>query len=389
VATTHVPVAPDVLQWALKRGGRSSDQAREKFARWDKWLTGNPATGPTPNQLQQLAAFTGVPFGFLLLRQPPELALPIADFREGHTGGRAEPSADLLAVLNQSILRQEWYRDYARRNDLAPVAVVGEGRNRAPVDVAADMRVKLHFEVHQRAGSWADTRRSLLEAFEGLGGLTVTTSMVGNNTHRPLDADEFRGFSLVDNLAPLVFVNARQTLNGQLFTLAHEFAHVWRGEGGIGSEDIHRSAENDLERWCNEVAAEFLVPQQTLRERFSSVTSLDSLPDRLDRLATIFRCGTLVVLQAIRRAGLVQFNDFDAAYAAEMQRLRRISDAPSASTGGDHYLNQPYRVGRRLSRAVVADAMEGRTSLTEAMALMSMKSLKTFDEYAGRLRVGA
>ena len=383
---THVPVAPDVLQWALERGGRSSDQAREKFARWDKWLTGNPSMGPTPNQLQDLAAFTGVPFGFLLLREPPVLALPIADFREGHTGGRSEPSADLLAVLNQSIRRQEWYRDYAQQNDFAPVAVVGAGHNSAPAIVASDMRVQLHFEVHQRIGTWAETRRLLLEAFEDLGGLTVTTSMVGNNNHRPLDAGEFRGFSLVDTLAPLVFVNANQTLNGQLFTLAHEFAHVWRGEGGIGSEDIHRSGETILEKWCNAVAGEFLVPSEVLRDRFNSVASLDSLPDRLDRLATIFKCGTLVVLQAIRRDALMQFRDFDAVYAAEIQRLRRIADARPTPAGGDHYLNQPYRVGRRLSQAVVADAIEGRTSLTEAMALMSMKSLKTFDEYAGRLR---
>lgn len=386
---THVPVAPEVLQWALEAGGRSVEQARARFARWDQWLTGATAAGPTPNQLQELSSFTGIPFGFLLLPQPPELALPIADFREGHTGGHTKPSADLLAVLNQSIRRQEWYRQYSQEHDLPPVKVVGSGRKLPAEDVAAEMRVKLHFDVEQRVGTWADTRGDLLESFENLGGLTVTTSMVGNNTHRPLDVDEFRGFSLIDSRAPLVFVNAKQTLNGQLFTLAHEFAHVWRGEGGISSEDVHRAAQTDVEAWCNAVAAEFLVPRQDLIERFNLVVKLDSLTAQLDRLAGIYRCGTLVVLQAIRRAALVRFDDFDSTYRTEVRRLRQLTDNKPASTGGDHYLNQPYRVGRRLSQAVVADAIEGHTSFTEAMGLMSMTSLKTFDEYARRLQVSA
>ena len=60
--------------------------------------------------------------------------------------------------------------------------------------------------------------------------------MVDNNTRRPLDENEFRGFTLVDDIAPLVFVNSHQTLNGQIFTLAHEFAHV----GGEEARDRER-----------------------------------------------------------------------------------------------------------------------------------------------------
>jgi hypothetical protein len=99
----------------------------------------------------------------------------------------------------------------------------------------------------------------------------------------------------------------------------------------------------------------------------------------------VYKCGTLVVLQAINRADLRRFENFDATYDAELRRLMEIQQDRSGGTGGDHYNNQPFRVGERLSRALIADAQEGRTSVTEAMRLMSMKSLNNFDEYARRL----
>jgi len=131
------------------------------------------------------------------------------------------------------------------------------------------------------------------------------------------------------------------------------------------------------------VASEVLVPSADLLERYAPLADLDTTP-LLDRLAHDFKCGTLVVLQALRRTGARQFPDFDGAYDAEVRRLEAVQrDRPGG--GGDHYNSQPFRIGERLSRALVADALEGRTGLTEAMDLMSMKTMNTFDEYVRRL----
>ena len=130
-------------------------------------------------------------------------------------------------------------------------------------------------------------------------------------------------------------------------------------------------------------------PEADLRRRYAGTTHLDQLSARLDSLAGAYRCGTLVVLQALRRASLETFANFDSVYEQEVTRLKRLSASRGSGGGGNHYLSQPYRVGNRLSRALIADAIEGRTPLTEALGLMSMKSLKTFDEYARRLGVVA
>lgn len=379
--TVRVAVSPDVLLWALDRAPDPAAVA-VAFPAIDRWVTGQAE--PTVRQLNDFATRTGTAYGYFFLPTPPVLELPIEDFREGFEGERyRDPSVNLLAVLHQSLNRQDWYRDYAIENGFAEVAVVGRGAVMSPLQAAADMRRELNYEVGNRVGTWTDQRKRLMDAFETLGGLTVVTSMVENNTHRPLDVDEFRGFSLIDDMAPLVFVNARQTINGQLFTLAHEFAHVWKGVGGISDENLRYEPHSEVERWCNHVASEFLVPSADLQERHETVDSLH-LTDQIARLASDYRCGTLVVLQALRRDGLYDFDDFQADYEAEVRRLLNF-ERKNLSSGGQFIYNQPFRIGTRLSRALISDAMAGRTRFTDAARLMSFKSMRNFDSYASYL----
>ena len=377
--TVRVDVAPSVLSWALDVTGADQESLHRRF-KVGQWLSADAR--PTLKQLKDFATAAGVPFGYLLLAHPPAWALPVPDFREGFHGAPT-PSANLVAVLGQSQRRQEWYRDYALGIGAEPLSFVGSAADLEPIETATRIRSAIDFEVSSRHGTWADTRKALLRGFEALGGLTVATSMVENNTRRPLDENEFRGFALVDDIAPLVFVNTHQTLNGQIFTLAHEFAHVWRGAGGIGNENPRADGQSTIERWCNAVASEVLVPRADLASRHSRVADA-LLTEALEALAHDFRCGTLVVLQALHRTGVRRIDNYAATYDAEVTRLRSLSDAGEGG-GGDHYNNQPFRVGDRFSRALIADALEGRTSINEAMRLMSMKSLSTFDEYARRL----
>jgi Zn-dependent peptidase ImmA (M78 family) len=381
--TPRLRISPEVLDWLVDRAGKDPEDFRHKYPKWDAWLSG--IADPTMRQAKELARTAGVPIGYLLLQRPPELKLPVPDFREGFVGDLREPSSDLLAVVHQSIRRQDWYRDYAEDRGLTGVEAVGAGAGQAPLEVAAQMRVALKFETTTRKGPWSDVRKQLLQAFEALGGLTVATSMVENNTHRLLDPDEFRGFALVDPLAPLVFVNTRQTVNGQIFTLAHEYAHVWLGQGGISLEDPKWEPQGEVELWCNAVASEFLVPREALAASYANIRDL-ALTEQLDRLARVFKCGTLVILQAIHRNELRPFRDFAEEYEAEKKRLLGLAK-DNTGGGGDHYNNQPFRIGERFSRAIITDALSGRTPLSEAIRLTSLRSMSSFDTYAERLGV--
>lgn len=378
----RVPVAPEVLSWAAWRSGRGHGALTHHFPTWDRWLAGQ--RHPTIRQVRELAQFTSVPFGYFFLPAPPELGLPLPDFRAGRGRRPAEPSLDLLAVIHASQERQSWYREYAVGIGAEALALVGSaGQSTAPEDVAEQITRRLRFDVADRHDmTWRDARRHLLQGFESLGGLAVASSMVGNNTHRILDPDEFRGFTIADPIAPLIFVNAADTLAGQIFTALHEMAHVWRGESGVSDEAPDRPPDDDVERWCNRVAGEVLVPLDDLRRRYRP----GPLTPQLDALAAVYCSSTLVVLLQLRRADLVPREGFDRTFAEETARVRGLAHTVP-STGGDFYRTQPYRLGERLPRAVIAETYAGRTTVTEALQLLSFSTPEHIDRYARTLGV--
>src|SRR5262249_54284267 len=141
------------------------------------------------------------------------------------------------------------------------VEFVGSLTTETPItEAAATMREALNFGVEDRGATWTDALRSLIDRAENAGVLVMVNAIVGSNTHRRLDPDEFRGFALVDPFAPVVFVNGADTKSAQIFTLAHELAHMWLGETALSNATLLSTPDTAIEGWCNRVAAEFLVP---------------------------------------------------------------------------------------------------------------------------------
>lgn len=379
MATVRVPIAPDLLRWARSRGGHDDVAMRQKFPQWDRWLADDQR--PTLKQAQDLARFSHVPFGMLLLPQPPRSELPIPDFRRGR-GALSEPSQNLLDIIHLAQRRQDWFRERLQQAGADELPFVGSGRDRPVDEVATAIRRALDFEVPRTGMRSADeARKHLLGKFEELGGLVSVSSMVGNDTHRGLDPEEVQGFTLHDRLVPYVFVNAADSKATQVFSFLHELAHVWHGDTGLSAEGFGSDGDG-VEAWCNRVAAEVAVPQADLRVRFNPAAA--DLTRELDRLARTYLCSTVVILLRLRDTNLLPDIDFDAVYRAEIDRLAQFR-ARSGDGGGDFYLNQPYRIGETLSRALIRDALSGQTPFTEAMSLMSFRSMSVFDKYAAHL----
>ncbi|ALN14488.1 hypothetical protein [Acidipropionibacterium acidipropionici] len=190
--TARVDVPRPVLEWAQKRGRRAQETMRRRFRDWDRWLAGEAR--PTVNQAQDLATFTHVPFGMLMLPEPPVERLPIPDFRSGPEASR-EPSQELLETVYLAQSRQAWFEEYLAQVGGEPVESSGSAVGKPVGETAGLISAALGYRPEDRSTlrDASAARKYLVQAFEGLGGLVSVSSMVGNDTHRPLDREEFRG----------------------------------------------------------------------------------------------------------------------------------------------------------------------------------------------------
>lgn len=374
---TRVPVNPELLQWACERSGMDHEDLVAKFGKLPEWQSGE--TQPTLKQLEAFARAVHVPVGYLFLSRPPEEPVPIPDFRTlaGRTVSR--PSPNLLDTIYSCQERQSWYRDFVRVTGEAALPFVGSAKVETPAEtVAAEMRETLAFDLAARRDctTWTEALRLFVRQADAAGVLVMVSGVVMSNNRRRLDPEEFRGFALSDPLAPLIFVNGADTKAAQMFTLAHELAHLWLGETALSNLGVApRPGARREEVWCNAVAAELLVPLAALR---ADLQEDEPLPDALSRLARTFKVSTLVILRRLLDAGWIDRARFEVAWAAELERLRHLVQQ-GGSGGGDFYRTTLSRVSRRFARALVASTLEGQTLYRDAFRMLGVSRSETFN----------
>jgi Zn-dependent peptidase ImmA (M78 family) len=375
----RVQVKPELLRWAAERSRIEPDVLTARFPKLDAWQ--RREVQPTLNQLEDFARATHTPIGYFFLPAPPVERVPIPDFRTVGGMRLQRPSPDLLDTIHLCQQRQEWYREFARTIGERPLSLAGMAAITSDVvETAERIRRALgfDFEERRRLPTWTDALRRFIELADNAGVLVMVSGVVGSNNRRKLDPDEFRGFALADPLAPLVFINGSDTKAAQMFTLAHELAHICLGQSAVSDAQPVEIAGNGVERWCNQVAAELLVPLAVFRHDYDRGADLRT---ETDRLARRFKVSTLVILRRMHDAGGLTRAQFRAAYAAEVARLLALS----VGRGGNFYLTLGARASKRFARALVVSTLEGRSSFTEALRLLGFRKMSTFRELGQNL----
>jgi Zn-dependent peptidase ImmA (M78 family) len=295
-ARVRVEVKPALLRWARDRAGMQLDDLARRFPQLAR---------PTRGQLERFAQGTHATVDHLLLAKPPVERVPIPDFRAAGNGRIGRPSPNLLDTLSLCRQRQAWYRDFARVQGDKPLAFVGSASLKSDIAAtAAALRsaLGLDLEERQKISAWDKTVRRLIDHADALGILVMVSGVVGNNSYRRLDPREFRGFTLADARAPLVFINGADSKAAQMFTLAHALAHIWLGQSALSDATPIAAPEHEVERWCSAVATEVLVPLGALRAEYRRG---EELRITLTRLAQRFKVSTPIILRRIHDLGVV------------------------------------------------------------------------------------
>ena len=360
-------IQPNLLRWVIQRAGISEEKAIETFPLLNGWLFQEKQ--PTLNQLKKFAAKFYVPFGYLFMSNLPIENIPFPMFR-GEAGQQDHFNLNVYDTVMNVQARQEWLEEYLEENDIKTCNFIGSITTKTSISETV-RRLRSILDLDDR---WAfslatpDAAVSLLgQKIEDTGVFLAYNGVVGNNTHRPLKVSECRGFALVNEKAPYIFVNSADSKSAQLFTLIHEVAHLMLGvsAGHAGSEVLNHEA---TENYCDMVAAEFLVPASVLREIWINDTKSASRR---------FKASELVVARRAHDLRLMSDTEYKAFWAMYSQRQLRIK---KKSTGGSFYLTSVKRVGRNFAIHVRNAVNNKQLNYTEAYRLTGLYG-KTYDKF--------
>jgi Zn-dependent peptidase ImmA (M78 family) len=381
---TRVPVSPAILDWATQRSQRFGEHVdiESKFPKLSEWIAGE--IQPTLPQLEAFARATSTPLGYFFLAEPPVERLPIPNFRTLGDSPSDQASPNLLDTVYMMQRRQDWMREYLMEEGHRPLAFVKSVHvTQKPDAIAREMRHWLELDdgwANQQP-NWTAALRSLQRSGERAGILVVVSSIVGNNTRRKLNVAEFRGFVLVDDHAPLVFINGADGKAAQMFTLAHELAHIWFGKSAAFDLRELRPAKDATEVACDRVAAEFLVPSRVLKEFWQS---MENDPERFQSIARRFKVSEIVASRRALDLGLINKAEFLEFYKSYQERTR--TSAARSSAGGDFYASQNMRVGKPFAGAVTRAVREGKLLYREAYQLTGLYG-QAFERYVATLHL--
>lgn len=356
-----ITLSREVLDWAAEKAGGTLRSFAESVAKRVKDRERIAEGRLTVPQAEKLAKKARIPFGYLFLAEPPQLARPtIPDLRQVQ---EAEPlSQEFYETLEDVLVKQDWFAEYLREHGAQPLSIVGKfsvKERPSPHVVAADIAKELGISDEDRRKSVdADGYFSRLSAkAEAKGILVMKSGFVKSNTKRTLSEKEFRGFALPHPIAPLVFVNGNDAKVAAVFTLLHEIAHIWLGVEGVS--DVALKNNHPSERLCNAVASNVLVPVDRFNEMWGG-------PQDLERMAKFFRVSKLVIARRALDQKLVDQAFYDEVAAAS--RKVKKTGAPTAD------MTIPVRNGKRFTKTVLASAMSGETLLRDAGTLLNVRA---------------
>ncbi|MCD8307638.1 MAG: ImmA/IrrE family metallo-endopeptidase [Clostridia bacterium] len=378
-AAVKVKIKPEVLRWAIDQipVGRINDGLAANIK---AWLDGTKE--PTFGQIEDLSKKSYIPLGYFFLDAPPEEHLELMKYRTVGSIQHLNPSRNLIDTVDQMEDIRDWMRDYRQEFGFYKISVVGSMKGISDVNLIAstirkDLDLKPNWSVNCKSSE--DAFVIIRSALEYNGIIVMQRGIVENNTQRALDIDEFRAFAMIDDWAPLIFINATDSNNGRLFSLLHEAVHVWAGENDLYNDTKGQTAEySELEKLCNAVTAELLVPVQSFLNQWDSNNM--NLLEKTDSLAKHFHCGSVVIGRRALDYNRITQDDYNKiAENARINFLQRKAD--KSSGGGEYYRTQASRLDGNFVRAVCESVVMGRTTYTEAYRL-TYTSPKTFPKVA-------
>ena len=380
--TVNVNIQPAIISWALSQ--TSEEKLGTKLVDNIKhWLDGTKS--PTFNQIEDFSKKSHIPLGYFFLQTPPIEQISLLEYRTLDSIQLTNPSRNLIDTIHDMEAVQEWMVNYRKEWNYDTISIVGSLKGITDISVIADTIRKdlgLNIEWYKDCGNPSEAFNKVRGLLEECGIVVMMNGIVGKNTHRALDVNEFRAFAMVNEWDPLIFINGADSAGGRLFSLFHELVHLWIGENDLYN-DTKYSANGikPIEVTCNAVAGALMVPKTVFLEKWNNNTN-DDIHEKIKELARMFRCSSSVIARRALDNKKIDQNVYNMVIADAIEAY--IQTKQEKSSGGDYYRVARSKLDGVFVRALCESVNSGRTSFTEAYRLTNTTS-KTFSEVASGL----
>jgi Zn-dependent peptidase ImmA (M78 family) len=189
-----------------------------------------------------------------------------------------------------------------------------------------------------------------------------------------VESHEMRGFSLPENVLPVIVLNGGESHAARSFSLMHEFAHLLLRKGGLC--DLVESEENTqdarIEAFCNAVAGATLVPANRLAASVS-VGARDWERDELEALADQFGTSKEVVLRRLLSMGRTSFVHYRRMREQFLEDRQLQESRPPSSGGPNPAVLTVRNLGRPFVRLVLEAYANERIALSSVSDYLGIK----------------
>lgn len=347
----------DILLSYIEGSSLSLDDMKEKIKDVDQFISGEKM--PTFNQLVKIASLIHVPAGLLTLQKQMNLNVQRLAFRTIDSGRVQKISPELRDTITEMQDKQAFLHDQVDDS----LGFIGSLKiDNDHMAASESVRSLLHLPLFHQSESGNNPLRYFRDKINICGVFIFFNGKVLDNTHRPPNLDEFRGFALNDSKAPIIFINQRDHTNAQLFTLIHELVHIFIGDEGISqASDIRDFSHNRTEAYINKITAEVLVP-----------AALISVEENLDiqYLASKYKVSRYVIVRRLFDLNKIthqQYNDYVRAFQSGPEREPRINN------GGNYHNNLKFRMDTRFFQHVNNAVLKDMITYSEAFSLVGVK----------------
>lgn len=369
--SARIGIKKEVLDWAIAKSNKDYETIEEKFPKISTWRLNK--SEPTFKQIQSLSKFLNIPFGYLIVDTPPKEDIELLNFRTVNSVEGENTSRELIDTINEMVIKQDWMREYLINEGYESNPIVNKlNSHENPIKLAGKLRELIDLPKDWYSKCKNDAYTFLRNKLSYNGILIMQNGIVKNNTHRQLNVKEFRAFCLIDEYAPLIFINTKDSQNGKVFSLLHELAHIGLGVENIYNENSIKSYDyNEVEAICNKIAAEILVPKDKFIYKWENETSTNN-KDKIYVLSNEFVASKIVIARKALDNGFINNDLYKEIVNETNDVIKHFYE--SKSSGGNAIYNARSRIDKNFVLAVSDGLQNGRALYSDIYKLTGINN---------------